>query len=258
MMRLSVGTWVSQALSVAAALGVADVIADGPRPVTEIADAVGADAQALYRVLRALGDVGVVEERERRTFALTELGGLLRTDSPGSMRNWAQLVGLPPWRGMWTDLLQTVRTGEPAFERVFGRPPFAYLAEHPEYAGVFDAAMTDLSKGVTGVVVDSYDFRDARTIVDVGGGNGALLAAVLGTSPDAHGVLFDRPEVVPGAQRLLRDPGLTGRCTGTTSTRRRSSPTVRPPCRAAAACCSPRPCCRTPPSRRSPSGPTSR
>jgi hypothetical protein len=211
-MDLAIGTWVSQAMSVAASLGVADQLAAGPRGIDEIAEAVGADAPSLYRVLRALAGVEVFQELDGRRFALTELGDLLRTDAAGTMRYWSMLVGLPPWRDMWTDLLATVRTGEPAFHRVHGQGPFEYLRAHPEYAEVFDAAMTAISRQWVAAIVESYDFSGFGTVVDVGGGNGALLATVLAANPKTRGVLFDVPAAVAGAERLLAEAGVGDRC----------------------------------------------
>lgn len=212
LMAMVTGTWVSQGISVAASLGVPDALADGPLPVEEIAERVGADPSALCRLLRALADVDVVREVDGRRFATTEIGALLRSDRPDSVRAWAMLVGQPPWRHMWTDLLTTVRTGEPAFERVLGGTPFAYLREHPEYAAVFDDAMTALSRRLTAAVAEGYDFGRFDTIADVGGGNGALLATVLAAHPGTRGVLYDLPDVVEGAEKLLADAGVADRC----------------------------------------------
>jgi hypothetical protein len=129
MLQLTMGALVSQAVSVIARLGVADVLAAGPQPVEQIAQRVGAHRSALYRVLRALGDVGVVAELENRQFALTPLSELLRSDVPGSLRGWATMVGMPFHRYPWTDLYETVLTGESAFDRVHGTKVFDYLAE---------------------------------------------------------------------------------------------------------------------------------
>jgi hypothetical protein len=212
MMELTTGALLSQAVSVTAALGVAEELAAGPRPVEEVADAVGAHAPTLYRVLRALADAEVVHELEGRRFALTSMGELLRSDVPGSMRSWAAMVGLPvQWHAV-ADLLRSVRTGEPAFERVHGRSLFDYLGDHPDAAELFDGAMADLSRGWIATVVGSYDFGRCRTVVDVGGGNGALLAAILTANPEIRGVLYDVPEVVAGAGRLLAEAGVGDRC----------------------------------------------
>jgi O-methyltransferase domain len=213
MLQLAMGVFVAQALSVFARLGVADVLAEGPRQLEEIAQRVGADGSALYRVLRALGDAGIVTELADRHFALTPLGAVLRSDVPGSLRGVVTMVGMPFHRHSWTDLYTTVKTGEPAFDRVHGAALFDYLAEHPEDAAVFDAAMTSLARSDTVSIVAAYDFTSFGTIVDVGGGQGSLLAAILSANPHLHGVLFDVPAVVAGAAEELARAGVGDRCT---------------------------------------------
>lgn len=123
------------------------------------------------------------------------------------------MVGMPFHRHAWTDLYTTVKTGEPAFDRVHGAALFDYLAEHPEDAAVFDAAMTSTSKSNTVSIVAAYDFTRFGTIVDVGGGQGGLLAAILAANPHLHGVLFDAPTVVAGAAEELSRAGVGDRCT---------------------------------------------
>jgi hypothetical protein len=212
MLQLTMGALVSQAISVIARLGVADVLAGGPQPVGEIAERVGAHSTALYRVLRALGDVGVVAELENRQFALTPLGELLRSDVPGSLRGWATMVGMPFHRYPWTDLYETVQTGESAFDRVHGTKVFDYLAEHPEDAVIFDAAMTPISTNESVSIVEAYDFSRFSTIIDVGGGRGDLLAVILSANPHLQGVLFDVPTVVADIYEELSDAEVLDRC----------------------------------------------
>lgn len=213
MRELIAGAHVTQLISVIARLGVADVLAEGPAPVAEIARRVSAHDSALYRVLRALGDVGVVAELEDRHFALTPLGEMLRSGIPGSLRGWATMVGMPFYRHPWTDLYETVRTGESAFERVHGMKLFDYLVEYPEDAAVFNAGMACVSTGETVSIVTTYDFSPLRTVVDVGGGRGGLLAAILSANPHLQGVLFDRPTVVAGVGEELSGAGIIDRCT---------------------------------------------
>ncbi|MGH3720770.1 MAG: methyltransferase [Pseudonocardiaceae bacterium] len=201
---LLAGALVAQAISVIARFGVADVLAEGTAQVEEIARRVGAHGPTLYRVLRPLGDVGVVAELEDRHFALTPLSEVLRSDVPGSLRGWATLLGMPLHRDPWTGLYETVRTGESAFHRVHGTEPFDYFAEHPEDAAVFDAAMTSVSTSQVAGIITAYDFSRLRTVVDVGGGRGGLLAAILSVNPHLQGVLFDRPAVVAGAEIIDR------------------------------------------------------
>jgi hypothetical protein len=203
MRQLILGARVAHAVSVIARLGVADVLADGPLPVAEVAQRVGAHSSTLYRVLRPLSDVGVVAELENRHFALTPLGEVLRSDVPGSLWGMAAMIGMPFHYSSWTALYETVQTGESAFERVHSTKFFDYLAEHSEDAAVFDAAMTAFSKNETISIVKAYDFSRFGTIVDVGAGRGALLAAILSANPHLQGVLFDTQTVVAYADEEL-------------------------------------------------------
>ncbi|MGB6161257.1 MAG: methyltransferase [Pseudonocardiaceae bacterium] len=206
------GAFVSQAISVFARLGVADALVPGPRDVEKIAEAVGAHGPALYRLLRALGDVGVVTEVENRLFALTPLGEILRSDVPGSLRGMMTVVGLPFQRNPWTDLYETIQTGESAFDRVYGTEIFDYLAEHPEDAAFFYAEMSAVSTTLAVSIVQAYDFTNFSTVVDVGGGRGGLLAAILTANPHLQGVLFDKPAVVVGAEEVISSAQVLDRC----------------------------------------------
>jgi hypothetical protein len=212
LMQLTSGGFVAQAISVAARLGLADVLNDRSCSSAELARAVGAHAPTLYRLLRALADNGIVAEFEPDAFQLTSLGSLLRSDAPASMRGWATMVGLPFHRAAWTGLYDAVRTGEPAFARVHGVDLFGYLAGDPDDAAVFDAAMESVSSNFLISVVDAYDFTRFPTIVDVGGGTGTLLAAALTASPRSRGILFDTPQVLGHAPRLLEAAGVLDRC----------------------------------------------
>jgi O-methyltransferase domain len=212
LIQLTSGGAVAQAISVAARLGLADVLADGSSSSAELARAVDAHAPTLYRLLRALADYGIVTETERDVFRLTPMGSLLRTDAPGSMRGWATMVGLPFHRAAWTGLYDAVRTGEPAFARVHGVDLFSYLAGDPDDAAVFDAAMESVSSNFLISVVEAYDFTRFPTIVDVGGGTGTLLAAALTASPRSRGVLFDKPQVLRSAPHVLESAGVQDRC----------------------------------------------
>lgn len=211
-LQLATAGWMSAAVSAAAALGVADELADGPRGVDEIAKAVDAHVPTLYRLLRTCADIGLFRELDGEVFALTELGDALRSDAPGSMRNFAMWAGLPADRCTWSGLVTSVRTGTSAFEGVHGLPVWEYLREHPDVAGIFDKAMTDASAQLIAPLVQAYDFSPFGTIVDVAGGHGALLAGVLAASPRARGVLYDQPDVVAGAGHPLRQAGVADRC----------------------------------------------
>jgi len=205
------GYYISRAIYVAATLGIADLLAHGPQPSSTLAKATGTHAESLTRVLRLLASVGVFTEQDDRCFALTPLGECLRTGVPGSMRSAALLfAGIT--QEAWRDLLYSVRTGEPAFHHVFGMDSFSYMAQHPEEAANFDEAMADFTKGIAIAVAATYDFSQFGTIVDVGGGNGMFLEAVLKAHPTLRGVLFDMPHVAERAQQRIEAVGLAERC----------------------------------------------
>jgi SAM-dependent methyltransferase len=210
--RLIDGYQVSQALHVASTLGIADLLADGPRTSDDLAAATETDPRALYRVLRALASVGVFHEEAEGRFSLTELGGCLRSDAPESLAGWAAFIGRPYYWQAWGDLLHSVRTGENAFRHVHGTDPWSYRARHAEESAIFDRAMTGVSRQNTQSAVAAYDFGQFRRIVDVGGGQGALLAATLAKHPHISGVLFDQPHVVARAQQVLEAAGVMDRC----------------------------------------------
>ena len=210
--RLVNGYQVTQAVHVAVKLGIGDLLADGPRTSDDLAAATGAHPDALYRLLRALAGVGVFREEAERRFGLTELGSGLRSDAPESLVGWAAFVGEPYQRQAWGALEHSVRTGENAFRYVHGTDSWTYRARHPELSAGFDRAMADLSRQVAGAVLAAYDFGRFGTIIDVGGGNGAFLAAILAKHPATCGVLFDQPHVVAGAPPLLAAAGVADRC----------------------------------------------
>lgn len=201
----------SAAISAAATLGVADDLAAGPRTVGQTAAALDADPRTLHRLLRACADFGLLDEVADRTFQLTELGQVLRSDVPDSMRNFAMWVGSPAEHFTWANLSRSVRSGKSCFEYTHTTPIWDYMRGNEETARVFNRAMTEASYGLTTPVVRAYDFSRCARIVDVGGGHGALLAAVLASAPSARGVLFDQPAVVAGAGREFRDAGVSDR-----------------------------------------------
>ncbi len=210
-LQLATSSWMAAAVSAAAELGVADALADGARPVDEIAEEAGAHAPTLYRLLRACAAIGLFEEHDGKVFALTDVGDALRSDSPASMRNFARWVGLAADRNTWAGLADSVRTGESAFERIHGQDVWDFMRERDDVSRVFDDAMTEASRQLIAPVVGAYDFGGLGTIVDVAGGHGALLAAVLAANPDARGLLYDQPDVVTGAKRTFQESGVDDR-----------------------------------------------
>jgi hypothetical protein len=210
-MQMLSGYWISQAIYVAAKLKLADHCNNGPRTSAELAAATGTHPQALYRLLRALASFGVFAEVNGK-FQLTPLAEALRSDVPDSQWAAAVMMGDEQFR-TWCDLLYSIQTGHKAFDKIYGKPVFDYLAEHPENARVFDAAMTAIHGNETQAMLDAHDFSGIRTLVDVGGGNGSLLIRVLQQYPSLKGVLYDRPHVAQRAQANFAAAGLADRCT---------------------------------------------
>jgi hypothetical protein len=197
--RLANGYQVTQAIHVAATLGIADLLRDGARDSETLAAATASDAPSLHRVLRALASVGVLHEDDDGRFALTAIGEGLRSDAPEPVGGWAAFVGRPYHWQAWGALLHAVRTGENAFRSVHGTDVWDYRASHPEESAIFDAAMTAIMVRANGHLLAAYDFGRFATVVDVGGGRGAFLNAILEAHPGMRGVLFDQPHVVDGA-----------------------------------------------------------
>jgi hypothetical protein len=205
------GYWVTGTIHAVARLGVADKIAGAPRPVEQLARELSVNEDALYRLLRAAASVGIFAEGTGRAFGHTALSEALREGVPGSMRGLAVMTGLMHLRA-WPEIVHSVRTGETAFAKVFGRPVFEQLGMDAELGAAFDAAMAGYTASTSAAAAGAYDFTPFRHIVDVGGGNGALLAAILANSPQASGVVFDLPSVAERARAFLGKQGLAGRC----------------------------------------------
>ncbi len=203
--------WVSQAITVAAQLGVADALADGPLPIDELAARVDADADALRRLLRALIGRGVFRQRRDGRYELNSLADTLRSDAPVSMTAAARFYGSQEQRERWTLLEDSVRTGDAVVAALRGKESFDYFAEKPELAELFNQTMTSISELTDATVVAGYDFSVYPTIVDVGGGHGPLLAAILASAPASRGVLYDLPLVVANAPSLLRKQDVADR-----------------------------------------------
>jgi ubiquinone/menaquinone biosynthesis C-methylase UbiE len=201
----------SQAACAAAELRIADHLTSGPKNADELARATGSHAPSLHRLLRALASLQLCVEREDGAFALGPMGSLLRTDGSNSLRSWILWWGKYQWP-LWGNLLYSVNTGESARKLATGMEGFGHLERDAEAAAVFNHAMAQLTRLVAAEVVRLYDFAGMRRIVDVGGGYGALLAAILEAYPDAHGVLYDLPHAIEGARAHLTNAGLQKRC----------------------------------------------
>lgn len=200
---MATGFWVSRAIHVAAKIGIADLLAQGPQGVEFLAEKTKSDRNALFRLLRALSAVGLFRSRNQDVFELTDLGQGLRSDTEGSMRNYVMMLGRPEsWRA-WEQLEHSVMTGVPAFEHAYHLPLFHYLAANPPIGAIFDEGMRSRGVADDHAISTAYDFSTAGRIVDVGGGGGRLLSTVLRAAPNASGVLFDLPHVIESSRKSL-------------------------------------------------------
>ena len=209
--QMIMGFRTTQLLHIAAKLGIADLLEGGPRPIIALAAACGCRAEELYRILRALSNLGIVSELADGRFELGSLGQHLRTHAEGSLRGVAALYGE---RWIWNaygNLIHSVRTGEPAFDAVHGQRFFDYLQKDESAAHSFNTAMTSYSAQEISAVTAAYDFARFRSLADIGGGHGRLLAALLRASPHSRGILFDLPAVCAGAQSTLEQAGVADR-----------------------------------------------
>lgn len=210
--HLLAGAWVAQAIGVAAELVIADLLIEGPKSNADLARATGSRACALYRLLRALASVGVFSEVAPERFGLTPVADLLRTETPGSFRDMARFrCGEGQW-ATWGRLGYSVRTGRPVFDEVHGVDFWDYLEQHPDTAAIFNAAMTGTISEVASAVAAGYEFSEFGTVVDVGGGQAALMIAILRRASALRGIVFDLPHVVAGAQGTLQAAGVAQRC----------------------------------------------
>ena len=210
--QLGIGHYFTNALRVVTKLGVAEHLAAGPRQAAELAAATGTHAGALARVLRLLASVGVFEEREDGSFALTSVGECLRAGVPGSARAMVMLFAGERIQDAWRDLEHCVRTGEPVFRKKGLDDPFSDFARTSEESANFDAAMADFTRLTAIAVAAAYDFGPLRTVVDVGGGNGALLIGILAAHSHLRGIVFDRPAAAERARASIAEHGLADRC----------------------------------------------
>jgi O-methyltransferase domain/Dimerisation domain len=211
MIQLTSGHVIAQALYVVAELGIADLLATGPRTSMDLAQAAGAHAPSLYRVLRTLASLGVFVEQDDQTFRLTALGDTLRSDVPGSARAWALVNCGISWRA-YGELLYSVRTGQPGFEHAYGMSVFDYTARHPDAMAIFGKMLVDFAAQEVAAVASAYSLSDVKSVVDVGGGSGNLAAALLEANPGLHATVFERPSVAESAVQWLHAAGLNHRC----------------------------------------------
>jgi O-methyltransferase domain/Dimerisation domain len=212
LLELASGFTATHATYAAAKLGIADVLASGPRSAAEVAAETGSHPDATYRLLRACADLGLFREEPEQHFSLTALGNGLRSGTRDSMRPVVLMLGDPSYQAPWGQLAQTVETGEPSALRVLGMPMWDYLDHDGAFAATFNDAMTRLTTLDWPAVEAAYDFTRFTTIVDVGGGHGQLLALMLQAAPAAKGVLLERDGLMGAAEGHLRDAGVLSRC----------------------------------------------
>jgi hypothetical protein len=212
MNRMINGFRLTQMICVAARLGLAEFMADGPQHINQLASASGAHPGALYRLLRGLAGHDIFVEVSDQTFGLTPLAELLRPGTHGSQVPHALTVMEPWWWDSWGNLLHSVQTGETAFDAVHGMGLFDYLNQHDEAAQIFNGFMTALTDAQAEAMVNAYDFGNARLVVDIAGGQGALVRAILEKYPQLQALVFDQPSVVMDASRLIREIGMEARC----------------------------------------------
>ena len=209
---LILGFQATQLLYVAAKLGIADRLKAGPQWCEELAQAVGAHPRALYRVMRRLASLDIFAEQEDGRFALTPLATALQSDAPGAVRDVAIMYGDACLWQPYGALLHSVQTGEPAFDHLFGAGLYDYLAQHAEAAASFHRGMAGATSTRTAAILNAYDFSGIDTLVDVGGGHGAFLTAVLTVYPAMQGILFDLPHAIEEARSVVASEGVADRC----------------------------------------------
>jgi hypothetical protein len=210
LMRLLTTKWVPPVIGALAELKIADLLADGPRSAKDLAGELGAHPTALYRLLRAAVSVGVFTEDDG-LFALNPVADWLRSDAPGSLQPAAVMFSLEPFWAPYARIRHSVMTGEPAFDQMYGTSIYRYLSEHPEQARLFGAAAATFHAQAITHIADGHDFSRYGTVVDVGGGSGTLLAAILQRHPAVRGILFDQPDMVEKASETFERTGLTDR-----------------------------------------------
>ena len=207
-----IGTsWMTQAISVAAELHLADLLADGRQEIDALASAAQCEPTSLHRLLRALTSLDLFTEHDDGSFSLTPAGTLLCTDAPQSLRSWAIWCGQYHWP-LWGNLLACVKSGVSARELVTGTQAYAHIENNPHSALIFNQAMVEITRLIAGELAKVIDFSPARHAVDIGGGHGVLLAKILAAQPHLRGTLFDLPHAVAGASAMMSNADVAMRC----------------------------------------------
>jgi hypothetical protein len=208
--RMATAYWASQAIYVAAKLGVADLLGEGSKSNDEIASAIGANSKSLARLTRALAALDVLTVDDDGRFRLTKIGASLQSGMPGSMRSIVLTLGEEHYQA-WGNLIDSVQCDKPAFDEIYRRPLFDYLAQNSAAAQTFNEAMTDLTTQMALATVLAYDFSGSRVVADIGGGHGVLLDSILRSNPSTTGILFDSKLVIEGATLRVENKGVGDR-----------------------------------------------
>jgi hypothetical protein len=216
LVKMLTGTWVAQCIYVAATLGIADLLKEGSKSIDELAELTESHAPNLYRMLRAIASVNVFTEVSPKCFGLTEIAEYLRSDHPKSLRALAMMLSDKWHWDTWGDVIHVVKTGQPPLKHLYQvENAFEYFQQSPSSGKLFDKAVSGWAKNTHTAIVHSYDFSDIKTIVDVAGGHGALIAAILNENSHMKGILFDLPHVIAEAKEFLQSAGVSHRCEAT-------------------------------------------
>jgi O-methyltransferase domain/Dimerisation domain len=211
LVQMAMAHWGSHVVYVAAKLGLADLLAKGPMSAEQLAERTDTHAPSLYRLMRTLASLGIMTEDSSHHFALTPIGEAMKTGAPGSARATILTIASPFWSSGFSELMYSVQTGKSGFEKLTKMPIFDWFSEHPEEASLFNETMLGIHGAEPAAVAAAYDFSGLKTIVDVGGSTGNLLATVLEHNPECRGILFDMPHVVRDAPAFLKARGLADR-----------------------------------------------
>jgi len=212
MLQIISGFWISRAVFIIAKLGIPDLLKSGPKTADELASATKTDAPSLFRILRALVSVGVLNSADGGGFAQTPVSETLVTDAPGSLRWFAVSELGQEHYPAWGNLMHSVKTGDIAFDNFFGVDVWKYFSQNPDDAVIFNNSMSNMTAATNEAITSLYDFSGFDKLVDVGGGHGGLITSILKTNPELKGVLFDSPQVIEGARARLEEAGIADRC----------------------------------------------
>lgn len=211
LVQMAMAHWGSHVIYVAAKLGLADLLANGPMSAEQLAERTGTHAPSLYRLMRTLASLGIMTEDSSKRFALTPIGEAMKTGAPGCARATILTIASPWWTAGFAELMYSVQTGKPGFEKMVGMPIFDWFADHPEEASLFNETMVGIHGAEPAAIAAAYNFSGMKTIVDVGGSTGNLLLTILASNPQSRGILFDMPHVVRDAPPVIKARGLTDR-----------------------------------------------